>query len=1274
MGVLWWARARRARAWARLRLRDSPDTQFATQIASQAALLEALPNPVFVRGPDTRFLDCNRAYELAYGVRKADLIGTTVLDLHYLDPQLRRAHQLDCESLLAQGGQRSGEQMEVWADGRQRTVLYQRQVFDLPDGRRGGMVGVLTDISALKQAEAAALRGEDRLRRLLDAFPGYAVMTDKQLRYAYVNKTMAQSMGVTPESMIGRPIDEFIGPERAARYRELAGSPPGTRHMEERIEPSAGGRRRRFFEVTAIIGPNPQDGSGVDFAFGIDVTYTRRGAEYERLRSRVLELIGRQAALKDILDELITSVQKMAPGTLCCVVPWPLRELSTAQGGLGAMPAVWFEAMTEELAAADATGAALHAHTPAVRLLAVDLAKEVPDHPLARAAARAGQGCCWCEPVAGSDGLTLGLLAVHYDRAVEPDRLDLLLLTEVGQLVGLALDRHRTTQQLHNQEAELRESRRQLQVTFENMHDGVLRINSQGIIDRVNVAMARMLGFERPEDLEGSPIASFYAEDETRLRVRERMELEGQIVGFRCQARRRDGRLIWVDFTAHRAFDAEGRVTGSEGVVRDVSAQIEFEQALETARDAAQAAAEVKSNFLANMSHEIRTPMNAILGLTELALRTELTPRQADYLGKVQDAAGRLLAILNGILDLSKIEAHKMTLESVAFRWDEVMAGAANLLAAQIEDKGLELHLSQAPEVPNNLVGDPLRIGQVLTNLVGNACKFTERGQIVVATSLVARESGPGQDRVRLRVDVRDSGIGLTPEQAQRLFQPFSQADESTTRRFGGTGLGLAISRQLVEMMDGRIWVDSTPGVGSSFSFEIALGVGPQGNDAVPAAQGPGQGMSPSTDGAKLRISNGPMSPQAGLSTGPDMLASLRGARVLLVEDNAINQQVATELLTQAGLHVEVAAHGQEALDALARREAEQAGTAPGDGGPNPSDVAHRPLPYDCVLMDLQMPVMDGYTAAARIRANPAWVQLPVIAMTADVLAEDRARVLQAGMNDHIAKPIVPQDLLHRLSRWVRGRPPASRSDDPSSLRDGSVSRPDPHVPGDWAQLTAAPLSLDVQGALRNIGGRPDLLNRLLLDLLHDHGEDGRLLERAMAEGDLGTAARVAHTLKSVAGTLGASTLQGRAAALESALRAGQPGATGLAQALAEAVDALMDSLRRWATAQGVVHELESADIENPVSGTTPQTTAWDRTQWLAQWAQLRTLLSEMDPEAAELAARLHHQGKRQGAPAELASASLRLCQHAKRFEFDDAQHWLDRVVTLSTDWPGSAP
>jgi len=1247
-------------AWTRRRARTSTepeqvgDTQFATQLASQEALLEALPGPVFVRGPDTRLLYCNRAYERAYGVARASLIGSTVLELSYLDPKDRQAHQADCESLLASGGQRSSEQEELWADGQRHTVLYQRQAFDLADGRRGGMVGVLTDVTALKQAEAAAHQSAQSLQRLLDAFPGYAVMTDKQLRYVYANRAMAQSHGLTPEALIGRPLADVLGPRRAAIYRELAASPPGTRHVEERVEPAAGGRRRRFFEVTAIVGPADDNGEGVDFAFGIDVTHARRGADYERLRSRVLEMITRQAPLKDILDRLVEGIQQMAPQTRCCVVPWPMGALSPEDGGLASMPAQWFDSLAAEAPAAlGMTGESEPVAAPGgmARLIAADLAAQLPDHPLTRAAARAGFGCCWCEPVAGLDGQTLGMLVVHYDRAVEPDRLDLLLLGEVGQLVGLALDRQRTAQRLRNQEAALLESRRQLQVTFESMQDGFLRINGTGVVDRVNQAMADMLGCERPEEVVGLPISAFYAHDEDRLWVRERMVVDGRIVGYRCQARRRDGRLFWVDFTAHRVYGADGSVMGSEGVVRDISRQIEFEQALKTARDAAQAAAESKSNFLANMSHEIRTPMNAIIGLTQLALRTELTAQQADYLGKVHKAAHSLLGLINRVLDLSKIESGRLTLETVPFRLDEVMSAVADLLADQVRENGVALRFRCDPDVPRALLGDPMRLGQVLTNLVANARKFTEQGHIEVQASLAGGESHGEGDRVRLRVQVRDTGIGLSPEQVQRLFQPFSQGDESITRRFGGTGLGLAISRQLVEMMGGRIWVDSELGVGSTFGFEVVLGLAPEG--ALSADQD-------TAWGSHLPANAERPGPRARASYRS---RSLRGARVLLVEDNAINRQVATELLTQAGIIVEHAADGQLALDALARRQtAQDTGQAVVQGAAyrdaaitdgNPSNGRPSPhLPYDCVLMDLQMPVMDGYTATQRIRANPAWAALPVLAMTANVAPEDRARAAQAGMNDHIAKPIDLRELLRTLRRWVR----------PTDGASGVAAAPAlPVVTVTADELPASLPGLDMTTALRNTGGSPALLKKLLHDLLSDHGQDDIRVIEGLRRGDVQTVQRLAHTLKGVAGTLGARSLQEAAAALETALRAGQA-PEAQAQAACDAIAQLMRGLRAWTALVPGSAPHPAAAPASPAGraaldeGALSQTAQpWDPTTLQGALDRLHTLLREMDPEAAERAAIVHEQIRLQPGWADRQSTSLALREHARRYDFDTA-------------------
>ena len=389
--------------------------------------------------------------------------------------------------------------------------------------------------------------------------------------------------------------------------------------------------------------------------------------------------------------------------------------------------------------------------------------------------------------------------------------------------------------------------------------------------------------------------------------------------------------------------------------------------ALQTAMEAADAANRAKTAFLANMSHEIRTPMNAVLGMAYLALHSGLNERQRNYVQKIQTSATLLLSLVDDILDFSKVEAGRVEIEQTVFALADVLGQAQDIVGVRAAQKGLGLSFPLAGPVPTHLVGDPLRLGQVLINLCNNAVKFTEQGE--VSCSIQALPT-PEPAMVQLRFSVRDTGIGMTPEQRALLFKPFSQADGSTSRRYGGTGLGLAISQRLVQLMGGQIEVDSQPGVGSCFWFELRLGVA----EAVPAA----------TDHEL-----------------PQEPASLVGLRVLLVEDNEINQELALELLRNAGIEPTVAANGQEALRCLEQHA------------------------FDGVLMDCQMPVMDGFEATRLLRADDRWRRLPVIAMTASARAIDRAEALAAGMDDHIAKPIDVEVLYSTIGRWMRPVKPA---------------------------------------------------------------------------------------------------------------------------------------------------------------------------------------------------------------------------------------------------------
>ena len=400
---------------------------------------------------------------------------------------------------------------------------------------------------------------------------------------------------------------------------------------------------------------------------------------------------------------------------------------------------------------------------------------------------------------------------------------------------------------------------------------------------------------------------------------------------------------------------------------RDIRMQKRTEEELRFAKDAAEQAAKVKSDFLARMSHEIRTPMNGVLGLTHLALENSPPPSQKMYLEKIQASARILLGVINDILDFSKMESGKFQLERARFSFSGMLSTVVDLFQGQAEAKNLRFVLDKDEGVPSFVIGDELRLSQVLLNLCSNAIKFTEQGEVVLRIYIADQSA----DTVRLGFSVTDSGVGMTEEQLAGLFQPFTQADTSTTRKYGGTGLGLVISKLLVEMMGGEIGVKSAPGAGSTFQFTIPL----EKADA-PEAAGEVAQTSETAEGESR---------------------DLRGLRILLVEDNEINQEIAVALLESLGLSVLVAGNGAEALSLLADHD------------------------VDGVLMDIQMPVMDGLTAARRIRetGREGVRNLPIIAMTAHAMQEDRGKSLDAGMNDHITKPIDVRELRARLDRWV---------------------------------------------------------------------------------------------------------------------------------------------------------------------------------------------------------------------------------------------------------------
>ena len=860
-----------------------------------------------------------------------------------------------------------------------------------------------------------------------------------------------------------------------------------------------------------------------------------------------------------------------------------------------------------------------------------------------------------------------------------------------------------------NIEQSLDEERQQLQAILDTSPVAV-GITIDGSLRFVNPRLTELLGSEV-----GDIALDMYVDPSERGRILAQLDEDGYVRNYEAQIydRKKNPRdlLLTYDYIDYQ---------GGKGVLTwgvDITELKKIQNELERSKLEAEEATKAKSDFLANMSHEIRTPMNAIIGMSHLALQTELNRKQRNYVEKVNRSAESLLGIINDILDFSKIEAGKLDIEEVNFRLEDVFDNLANLVGLKAEEKGLELMFDLPGDLPTALVGDALRLGQILVNLGNNAVKFTEDGEIIVAAKVVEQDD----EQVALQFSVRDSGIGMTPEQQQKLFQSFSQADTSTTRKFGGTGLGLAISKNLTQLMHGDIWVESEQGEGSTFHFTVVLGKqqgevslrrsavselgalrvlvvddnanareilssmlaslglrvdqagggetaiallqdadeydpyklvlmdwkmpgmdgiettrtiqGEAGLNEIPTvimvtAYGREEAIQASLDVDLSGFLTKPVTPSnlfdaimlaMGRGEAADSRAhehvhevssdieKLKGAKVLLVEDNEFNQELAMELLTSNGLFVQLANNGREALEILEQEI------------------------FDGVLMDCQMPEMDGYEATRKLRKIPEMVDLPVLAMTANAMAGDREKVLAAGMNDHIAKPINVGDMFATMANWITPSQPLADTANPEfAAKPEVLSIPD--IAG-----------VDTEIGLKVSQNNAKLYRKLLSKFRESESDFVSRYQHSLESGNFEEQERFAHTLKGLAGSIGAMGVQTAAADLEKASRdkVSEESLRELLAKLDEALSPVLDGLG--------IFDRDKAQSKAGVL---------DTEQLKSLLGQLRELVEDDDTDAIEII------GELEELPGIQAHSVLikKLSNAVINYEFEDALTALEKL------------
>ncbi|CAN7580240.1 PAS domain S-box protein [Pseudoduganella sp. LjRoot289] len=1027
----------------------------AAEEARVAAILEATQAAMLLADRNGHLRMVNSACARCFGYTAEQMLG---LSMELLVPDTMRTTPGRPRELFT----RPGLPARVLTARRQDGSHFPAMVHLAPIHLAGQSLSVvsLRDMTQRQRAEEALQASSERYRLIVQTAAEGIWMTDAEDKTTFVNPTMARMLGYEIEDMLGRTMSAFMDEEGQALLRS---------HQQRRPSGQAEQGDVRFFR---------QDHTPMWGLLSTTLVNDEHGA-----------YAGTLAMITDINDRRLADQA--------------LRNSSRRMASV-------FNAVTNGLVVLNGDGLILESNAAAARMLGASAQPGAglwpgvreDGQPFAR-----DQHPVYLALVSGQSvrGVVMGVRQADGGQCwlsvnAEPMR------DELGATPMAVVSLTDISYRKRSEDA-LRQGEQRLQEIIKMMPTGLFIKAPDGRFLLMNPACEAQFGF-RFDELMGGDDSPFHSPDEMALfRARDAEAFAGGVMldyeETVWNPTLRDMRHLRT--FKNPVFDERGQpaylicmsidITDSkhaEQALRELNEHLEERVAqrteqLDQAKQVAEEASQAKGQFLANMSHEIRTPMNGVIGMAYLALKTDLDPRQRDYLEKIRFAGEHLLGIIDDILDISKIEAGKLEIEHVDFALDHVIQTLTTVVAPKAAGKGLNLLFEIDPTLPPVLRGDPLRLGQVLINYTNNAIKFSEHGHIAVKVVNAVSDAA----NCLVRFEVRDHGIGLSEEEMGKLFQSFQQADTSTTREYGGTGLGLAICKQLAQLMGGEVGVRSVAGEGSTFWFTARLGVSTR---AVPEI------INSVSDAAAELLAT---------ARTAAVMGTLKNARILLVEDNTFNQQIALEMLEEAGSSVCLANNGEEALALL------------------------RQASFDCVLMDVQMPLMDGLEATRRIRADPQLAALRVLAMTATATSDDRVRCLDAGMDDFISKPIQPALMYQTIANWL----PAQRAED-SEAANGPPAKP--ARPAFTATLAGDPAVIDLSILAQLLGYNPQKIRKFAFKFLQTTQAGFDEIDAALAQGDVARVRELGHRIKSSARTVGAIGMAELCHALEH-LAPGEP-------------------------------------------------------------------------------------------------------------------------------------